>query len=145
MGELGSSRRNKTNKSTSIRGKGKKKKQPKKSQMDEDEDDGDDDEEWVVEAVEDEKSEGGRKKYLVRWEGYEELTWESEDSMENARGKIEEFRKKKQMLEREQHQSEEKSQENSEEENEAELYTVERILKMKVQNGQKSFLIKWER
>ena len=53
MGELGSSRRNKTNTSTSIRGKGKKKQQPKKSQMDEDEDDGDDDEEWVVEAVED--------------------------------------------------------------------------------------------
>jgi len=146
--------RSKIKKSTFIRGKGKKKYQPTKSQREDDDDDDDDDAEeeveieWVVEAVEDEKLEGGRKKFLVRWEGYEELTWESEESMENARGKIEEFRKKKQttrkMLEREHHQSEEKTQEDSQEENEEELYTVERILKMKVQNGQKSFLIKWE-
>ena len=139
----------KINKSTEIREKRKKKKQPTKSEEDE-EQVGDDEEEgeieWVVEAVEDEKVEGGINKFLIRWEGYEELTWESEEFMENARGKIEEFRKKKQttLLEREQHESEEKTQEDSEEEKEEAEYTVERVLEMKVQNGQKSFLIKWE-
>ena len=100
------------------------------------------DKEWVVEAVEDEKLEGGRNEFLVRWEGYAERTWECEEFMDNARDKIEEFRKKKQITE--QRKSKEKKQEDMEEGKEEEQYTVERILEMKVQNGQKSFLIKWE-
>jgi len=154
--------RSKINESTFTREKRKKKKQPTKSQNEEDDDEEEGDIEWVVEAVEDEKLERGRNKFLVRWEGYEQLTWESEKVMENARGKIEEFRKKKQkntvtreMLEREQHESKEEKHEGSEkeeeevqyileQENEEVQYTVERVLEMKVQNAQKSFLIKWE-
>ena len=42
--------------------------------------------------------------------------------------------------ERKQHESEEEKEENSEEA----AYIIERIVEMKVQNGQKLFLIKWE-
>ncbi len=49
-------------------------------------------------------------------------------------------KKQKKTTERDQHESEEEKEENREEAK----YIIERIVEMTVQNGQKSFLIKWE-
>ncbi len=100
---------------------------------------------WEVEAIVGEKVEGEVQYFHVKWEGHTELTWEPEENMVNAKGKINEFRRKKKKQEQEDRQKQQKEQDKSEEEEkEADEYVVEKIVEMKVQAGKKTFLIQWE-
>ena len=56
----------------------------------------DNEEEWAVESVLDACVSHGKRRFLVRWEGFtaEHDSWEPEENLENAKGKIAEFEKK---------------------------------------------------
>lgn len=52
--------------------------------------------EWEVEAIRDERqTANGKAEFLVKWVGDDNLTWEPELYLENAKAKVKEFRTKR--------------------------------------------------
>ena len=54
-------------------------------------------EEYEVEAIIDSRLSQGKLQYLVKWKGYpnEEMTWEAEENLGNARDAVEDFHKRR--------------------------------------------------
>jgi chromo domain-containing protein 1 len=59
--------------------------------------------EWEVEKVLAQRGSARKREYLVKWSGYPvwESTWEKEKQLENAQGKLREFKKQADGLEAE--------------------------------------------
>jgi hypothetical protein len=54
-------------------------------------------EEWTVDQILDEREARGERTFLVRWEGFsaDHDTWEPEENLINAQGKIQDFREQR--------------------------------------------------
>ena len=48
-------------------------------------------EEYLVEAILNQRKHHGRTQYLVKWTGYDNPTWESEENLQNAKELVEAF------------------------------------------------------
>jgi hypothetical protein len=107
----------------------------------------DEEPEYEVEKIVEEKKEKGRSKFLIKWKGCEDLTWEPESNLTNSKNLIDAFRRKnakvtQKMLNR----TKAKVKENMETDVECDenLWTVEVIVGEKVEGEVLYFHVKWE-
>ena len=54
----------------------------------------DNEEEWKVERILQHRKQGKKTQYLIYWKGFnqEEDTWETENNLKNAKGKLKEYK-----------------------------------------------------